>query len=381
MQGIYIEQLEGIKEKSKGANTAISERPIWQNEISFGPELKLKEKQAIFQMLSILLKAGLGIIECLDVLMEQRKDKKVLRILQEIRTDLEGGVPMSECLGKHPKAFSEFEIQSLRMGELTGQMPGILASLAHTYEKRIALKSKISQALAYPLAVIVVSLLVLVFMIAFVVPMFKDIFARFDAELPAITQSILFISEALSDHVGLIVLGIGVLGGIGIWLRKQAQVQKIFTQILLKVPLLGPLILKLQLSRWCYTFAMLLNSSVSADKALALMERMIRFYPLNEALIEIKKDIIDGLALSDACQKHKIFPAYVNQILRVGEKTAKTGEMLENLGNSLEKESEAGLKQLTQFLEPLLIIILGVAVALILIAMYLPMFELSNAIQ
>lgn len=319
-------------------------------------------------------------MDCIEVLLEQLQKKHMREILLSVQKDLSAGIPLSQSFQKHVDIFTPFEIKSIHMAEQTGRMPEILASLAQLFEKRIRLKRKISQALSYPIAVILVAFLVLSFMIAFVVPMFEDIFSRFDSELPPITDAILKLSHAFTTHIGKLLGLVGLMFGLLLYVRKKPLFRKIHSQLLLKAPLLGKLMLKLQLSRFCYTFALLLNSKVNMDKSLGLLEQIIPFYPLQSVMGTIRKDVIGGASLYEAISQHPIFPSFFRQIIKVGEKTARVEQMLENLGKNLEEESEAGISQLTQFLEPVLIIVLGLLVAIILVAMYLPMFELSNAI-
>ena len=301
-------------------------------------------------------------------------------LLEAIFEDLESGESLSESLSHREKHFNAFEIYTIRMGEQTGRMAYVLKSLASLYEKRIKLKRKVMQAFSYPIAVIVIAVLVLSFMIGKVVPMFEDIFSQFDAALPPITQAILDFSAFFRANLQWILLGTIAVIALFFQLRKNKQFRNFRTALMLKTPIFGRVMLKLQLSRLCYTFALLLKSKVKLDQALELLESIISFYPIQKRLPLIRQEVVEGGTLYDAIRKHSIFPPFLIQIIRVGEKTARLDEMLETLAQNLEEESEAGVSQLTQFLEPVLIIVLGMMVALILVAMYLPMFELSGAV-
>ncbi|MEL7531382.1 MAG: type II secretion system F family protein [Bacteroidota bacterium] len=379
MKGIEIPQISTPLSVSTRQKAVPKKDSIWHRDLAFGKAVSLKDKRNLYQMLGTLLSSGLGIMDAMEVLLDQ-VDKKMLRsILDRVKLDLVAGIPLSHALEKESVVFTPFEIHSLKMGEQTGSMPQILEGLGQLFDKRIQLKRKVMQALSYPMAVIIVALLVLGFMIAFVVPMFEDIFSRFDAELPSITQAILKISAIFTQHIGYILLGIGAIS-LGIFhIRKQARVRRLGASLLLKIPLIGKLFLKLQLSRLCYTFAMLLKASVNLDRALELLEPIVSFYPLQKATKQIRSAVIGGSTLYAAVSAHNIFPPFFTQIIKVGEKTAQLDHMLARLGENLEEESESGIAQLTQFLEPMLIIILGLMVAIILVAMYLPMFALSNA--
>ena len=353
---------------------------IWERDISFHSGISLKDRQNFYQLLAILLDAGLNIMDCLEVLIEQASKKRMKQLLLAIQASLTDGFSLSDTFEQQKKNFSLFEIYNVRMGEQTGKMATILADMAHFYEKRIKLKRKVIQALTYPIAVIFIALLVLIFMIAFVVPMFKGIFDRFDADLPPITQFVLALSNGLLAHGWQVLAGIGMGLLLMIQFRKHPKLKHLPSVVLSKIPLLGSLMLKLQLARFCFSFSLLLKSKVNLDKTLLLLEQMTTFYPLKVPLSNIRQQVIEGQSLFETLSPYPIFPAFFKQIIRVGEKTARLDDMLEKLAARLEEESEAGISQLTQLLEPLLIVVLGVIVAVILISMYLPMFELSNAI-
>jgi type IV pilus assembly protein PilC len=378
MKGLKLPQQ--APSRSASAPSSQGQSSIWDRNLRLGPVLRLKDRRDLFQLLGILLGSGLGIIDCLEVLQDQARNPAIRQLLDQIRGQLADGLSLSESLARQAAHFTDFEVYSLRMGEQTGKTPAVLSNLASLYEKRIKLRRKVIQALSYPVAVILIALLVLTFMITFVVPMFQDIFARFDAELPPITRAILRLSDFALAY-GLYALGTGIVAGILAWrMRNHPLARSGSSYLLLRTPFLGQLLLKLHLARMCYTFSSLLAARVNLDRALELLEKLITFYPLQLALVDIRKAVIEGSSLYEALRVHPVFPVFVTQIIKVGEKTAQLDQMIEKLAQSLEEESEAGISQLTQFLEPLLIVILGVMVAVILISMYLPMFELSNAI-
>ncbi|MEM7373242.1 MAG: type II secretion system F family protein [Bacteroidota bacterium] len=380
MAGVNLSELTQVYQPNR-VDKAVSSESIWQKEIRLGPAITLKDRQKIYQMLGTLLGAGLSLLDSLKVLIDQSSKKAVKELLVAIHRGLEDGKSLSQTLAEHPKWVSPFEIQSLHMGEETGKMGEILTNLSELYQKRLLLKRKLTQALSYPIAVIAVAGIVLGFMIGYVVPMFEDIFNRFDAELPKITQTILALSTGFREHAiiwipGLIGIGLGIY-----FLKRDKKAQKVAAKVLLRVPMLGPLYLKLQLSRLFYSFHLLLSARVNLDQSLVLLEPIVNFPPIRQAIGQIRQEVVDGSTLYDAVSQHSIFPAYVRQIVKVGETTASLDQMFLNLAQSLEAESEGGIQTLTQFLEPLLIILLGGMVAVILTAMYLPMFELSNAIN
>lgn len=380
MKTIPLPPISTKSPKAKPHLPADPQASIWNRELRLGPMLSMKDRQLFYQQLAILLDSGLGIIDCLEVMISQYRKKHLKALLQSLIDGLQEGFALSEVFLEKKAFFSEFEVHSLRAGEQSGQMTTVLTSLAEMYEKRIRLKRKLAQAMTYPIAVIGVAGLVLAFMLTFVVPMFEDIFQRFDAELPVLTRWVMAASTALRTH-SLWLLGVSVgLVMLGIKLRKLPRMRQGWSTFLLKIPLLGKAMLKLQLARFCHSFALLLTAKVHLDQALDLMTQLCRFYPLQMATQEIRTAVIEGESLYDAVASQPIFPAFFVQIIRVGEASARLGEMLETMGENLEEESETAVQQLTQLIEPVLIIALGLMVALILGAMYLPMFELGKAV-
>lgn len=366
---------------ASSTGSAAKKTSMWNREIEFSPSFGGKEKQQFFHLLSVLMEAGLSITESLEVIEGQLVKKKSLEIVHALTEQLNNGLALSEAAAAQSKFFSKFEIYSLRMGERAGQMVQVLHDLATFHEKRIRLQRKFTQAMSYPAVVIGIAGGVLFFMINYVVPMFSDIFKRFDAELPKITQLVLALSEFSGQYGWWIILGILALGITGFQLRKRDAVQRIVSLTFSKIPLLGGIILKIQLSRFCYTLALMLRSKVSLDQALELMQEIIQYHPLQKTIPLIRQDIIEGNTLYDALRKHKIFPTVMTQMVKVGERTARLDKMIDNLAKNLEEEGEASITTLTSLLEPVLIVVLGLMVGIILVSMYLPMFELSNAIS
>lgn len=358
----------------------VEKESIWKRDIQLGPAVTLKDRFQLYQLLSILMSAGLTILDCMSVMQEQIKKAKLKRMLADISMHLQDGLSLAESMEQLADYFSPFEIYNIEMGEQTGELVNILKNLAHFYEKRIKLKRKLWQALSYPVSVIFIALLVMVFMINYVVPMFQDVFKRFDADLPPITQFVLDLSHAFQAYAYWAAVGAGGIIFLFYKFRKHTKWRTFIAKLSIKLPIMGPLLLKLQLARFCYSFSLLLRSKINMDQALLLMDRILTFPPLQSALVQIREEVTVGNTLYDAMKVHSLFPTYFLQIIRVGERTAQLGNMLEKLAYSLDEESEAGINQLTQFLEPLLIMILGTMVATILVAMYLPMFELGNAI-
>ncbi len=354
---------------------------IWDYEFKWGPVLSIKERLYFYQQLGSLLDSSLSLREGLEVLQEQSRQKKLLLVLEAVQKGIARGESFSEACRNQQNTFSAFEIQSIHMGEQSGRLSQVLPNIAAFFERKQKLRRKIMQALSYPIAVVIIALLVVAFMLGFVVPMFADIFQRFDAELPALTRAIMQLSNMLSTYFGYIVPVLLTFGGLAFWMSKQSVYRDLAGRISLRLPLLGTLIQKLHLARSSYALAMLLEAQVHLDESLALCAQISTLSPLRQAFERSQASIIAGESFHSSIVDETIFPPVFKQMVKVGEQSAKLAELLDRLAQNMEEESELGLSQLTTFMEPLLIVLIGGLVAIILIAMYLPMFELSSAMS
>ncbi len=352
---------------------------FWQKDLALGPPVKLKEKQAFYQQWALLLASGLALADSLSLLQEQSPRKPWPTVLNKLRQALVEGQELHEAFAAQDRIFGNFELQSIKMAERSGRLPEVLQQLGQFFAQRAQLQRKVWQALTYPIAVVGIASLVLAFMLGFVVPMFADIFARFDAELPAITQWIMGLAAGFRDHGGTILLLTILVLGMILFLRHDPIVQDLKGRLLIQLPGLGALFRKLELARISYSLSLLLEAHVHLDQALQLSAKMATAPPFREALLRVQQRISQGESFSASLQEEALFPSYFRQMIRVGEESARLPEMMDQLARQLETESEATISQFTQFLEPVMIIFLGGIVAIILVAMYLPMFTLSQA--
>ncbi len=383
----YMSQLKIDIQKTVTASpqsgSAKDQTSIWNRDISLGNPFGLKQKKAFYELLTVLLVAGLGIIDALEVVADQQQKGKgkVNDIIHRLIQSLKDGESFSASMTQQAQFFDSFEQNSIRMGEKSGTLNAVLEELAHYYESRLKIRRKLMQVMSYPIVVISMASLVVYFMITQVVPMFQDVFKQFDAELPALTQRILDLSEFIQAY-GLYIMGFLLVLSLGAYrVRNREWFRKYSSMLVLRIPVFGSIIFKVQLSRFALTMGTLLTSRVKLDEALELAERIAKFYPIQSQLPGIRQGIINGETLYAAIRDIPIFPVVLKQMVRVGEKTARLDHMFERLGKSLEQESEIEISNLTHIVEPLLVMILGLIVGTILVAMYLPMFQLTQAIS
>jgi len=365
--------------RAASSRTNSEQSSIWNREIQIGPALPAAVKSEIYQQWGTLLQAGLSMLDSMEILVEGQQKKKAREVLESFRDALSEGGSLSESMGKKQQLFTSFEIATIKTGEQTGKLAEVLLRLGNLYEKRVALRKKVRQALSYPIVVIVLALVVLGFMMAVVVPMFEDVFKRFDRDLPPITQWVLDSSAFVQSSGAWIALVLGVLV-VGIWqLRRLPEVNRALKSITERLPLIGKVLLKLDLARTTYSLGLLLRAKVNLDQALEISAEGADFPRLQQALLRMRQAIIDGKSLTEAANQETVLPLTLRQLIRVGEKTANLPTIIENYAAQAEEEAESRIQVMTQFLEPALIVILGGMVAIILVAMYLPMFSLSQA--
>ncbi|WNJ21622.1 type II secretion system F family protein [Pontibacter sp. G13] len=343
-------------------------------------KLPLKDRQRFYVQLSALLGAGPGLIESLDMIEGQLPRPETRTMVQRMKADLAAGMSLSESMKRAQGMFSDFEISTIQVGEHTGEMGAVLERLGQWFQRQLNLQRTLKQALTYPVAVVGMSVVVLGFMLGVVVPMFKDIFARFDAELPKITQFMLMVSDGLIAYRWVIFIAVFVWV-LGIWKgSQQPAVIRMGQRLLERLPVLGGLYVQLQLTRLSQALGMMLGASMHLDAALVQGAHALSMWRMRDALEMSRQLVIQGMPLHEALARHDVFPPSWIQLVAVGERTASLALMFERMGQQYETETQTLVQQLTQLLEPVLIVMLGSMVAVILVAMYLPMFELSSAI-
>ncbi len=345
----------------------------------FGSSFSLKNKENFYDRLSVLLKAGLDIRNALELLEKGEKKKNIKRIYSGVKEHLIQGHSFSESLGKE-KVFSEYEIHNIRIGEETGRLIAILENMKDYFGKLLKYKRQFIQALSYPVFVILFSLLVVGFLLNFLVPMFEDVYAKFEGGLPAITQFIIDCSDFMANF------GLYILGGFLLfcatvfYFRKTELIRKVSAFLILHLPIFGGIIKRIYLTRLCSSLFMLLSSKVPLVNAVQLVQKMIGFYPIEKSLGAIEGKLVKGATLSDSLHEYSFYPSELTALVKVGEESGKLDEMFKTLTEQYSAETEQRTAVVGSLLEPILIVFLGVIVGFILIAMYLPMFEMSSGL-
>lgn len=347
--------------------------------VLFGERFGNKKKQAFYQELSVLLKAGISFKEGLTLIVDSLKKNADKELIQSILNDVVNGRPFSAAL-LASKAFSEYEFYSLQIGEETGTTAQVCQELGVFYERKNEQKRIIIAALTYPSIVLTTALVVVVFMLSYVVPMFQDIFRHNNVELPMLTKAVVALSSWTKRYGSFgIVLILGLIF-IGRVFKDNLKYRTTLHYSLLKIPVLGTFISKVYLAQFTQAVALLTTAKIPLLNSIQMVKKMIRFVPLQDALDKVEYSILKGNSLSSSLKENPLFDNRIISLVKVAEETNQTEYVFQQLSEQYNQEVVQQSKIMTTVLEPLIILFVGVLVAVLLVAMYLPMFQLSSAI-
>ena len=349
--------------------------------IPIGNGIKHEDLTRFTRMFSSMCSAGLPMLQCLNILEEQCENPALKDVVHKVTQSINGGSSLADALAQHPKVFDSLYCNMVAAGEAGGILEGILARLAETMENSMRLKRKVKKALTYPVMVIIVGIVVVIALMTFVVPTFAEQFAALDAELPAPTQVVMNISDFLLNNGGFLFLGLIALIIAWKMVMKVPAAQFAFDKFMLKVPKIGDLTIKSSTASFSRTLGTLLNAGVSVMDALKVVASTAGNKVVEKAIGRISVGIAGGKSIADPMTEVGIFPPMVIQLTGVGEKTGNLGGMLLKLADFYDEEVDAAVDAVVGMIEPLIIVFLGGAVGGLLIAMYMPMFSMGDAIK
>jgi type IV pilus assembly protein PilC len=364
------------KEK-KTKNTSFSD--LLNRDFSFGKKFNDKKKERLYTELSMLLKAGVDIKTTLEIAFEEQDKKQDRALLEKIKNEVIGGKSLSDAVASAGH-FSEYEFYSLKIGEESGKLADVMENLAGYFSRKIEQKRKLISTFSYPTMVLTMAILAIYFMLNFIVPMFEEVFKRFDGELPALTRLIISMSEWFSAYALLIFLSMLSLSVVLYSQRKQTWYRKLSSTVTLRLPFIGDLTNKIYMARFCHSMHFLIGAKNPLLRSLQLVRKMIGFYPYEEALKTIEDDILHGISLSESMSKFHFFNRKTTYLIKVAEEVNQLELILEQLNKQFTDEVTYRMNTLGSLLEPLLILFIGFFVAVILVAMYLPLFQLSTSV-
>lgn len=358
---------------------------VLQTEIKIpGLSKRVKQKEIVLfsRQFATMVNSGLSLIRALTVLEEQTESDAFREVLSKVRTDVERGTSLSAAMDRHPKIFTDLYVSMIRAGEIGGVLDETLLRLADILEAQLNLRSKVRSAMAYPAVIGFLIVAVTTAMILFVVPVFTDLYSELgDAELPLPTQLLIILSDILKGFWWL-VLG---LTGFGMWgLRRWIATDDgrfAWDKFKLKLPVFGKLVHKTALSRFSRTMAVLSRTGVPILQAIDIVADTSGNRLVARALDEVKDSVRAGESLATPLARHDVFPPMVVQMMTVGEETGELDSMLAKVADYYEREVEDTVSALTSLIEPLLIVVMGVTVGAILIALYLPIFNIAGLVS
>jgi type IV pilus assembly protein PilC len=354
-------------------------KDIFENVSWMQPKVKNKDIVVFTRQFSTMIDAGLPLVQGLTILAEQSENKTFKAILKEITKDVEGGSTLAEAMKKHPKVFDELFVNLVAAGEVGGILDTILRRLADYIEKAEKLKSRIKGAMTYPLVVVAIAIIVISVILIFVIPVFEDMFAGFGAALPAPTQLVVNMSRFVKGNFHFIFIGLA----IGIVALKQyrnsKQGRRSTDALLLKVPIFGELLRKVAVARFTRTLGTMIQSGVPILDSLEIVAKTSGNVILEEIIYEVRGSIAEGQTIAEPLSETDIFPGMVVQMISVGEATGALDTMLGKIADFYDDEVDAAVEALTSMLEPLLMLFLGGSIGGLVIAMYLPIFQMAAA--
>ena len=381
---------ERIAETMDGAVAALRREQILVTQISplkeaapkaakpSGKSVSAKNLAVFTRQFSVMIDAGLPLVQCLEILGTQEEDKNFSSVILATRTDVESGASLADAMKKHPKAFDPLFTNMIAAGEAGGILDTILKRLATYIEKAVKLRGQVKSAMIYPVAVIVIAVLVVGVILWKVIPTFASLFSGLGAELPLPTRIVIAASNGLVRFMPFVLVGIGAAVFAFRAYYNSTNGRRVIDAITLKLPVLGQLMRKIAVARFCRTLSTLLASGVSILEALDITARTAGNAIIEEAITTTRKSIERGETIAAPLKETNVFPSMVVQMISVGEATGALDTMLGKIAEFYEEEVDTAVAGLLTLLEPIMIFFLGVVVGGIVIAMYMPIFDLIS---
>lgn len=370
-----------IRQKTEQVKKTSTEKSILERDIQLFPHrISDKDKELIYRQLNVLQNSGVDILTSFEILFKQIKNKKTKEKLKGVMSLLVKGKSLSSAMEQYSD-FSPYEVFSLKIGEETGRLNLVLEKLTLYFENKIAQRRQVSSALSYPILIVLTSLGAVTFMIFFIIPMFEEVFVRFNNDLPGLTKWVIGVSHAFKSN-GIYILSAFLLLFLLSYLLKSNYKYRYGKEwLFLKVPVIGEIYQHVYLARFCDSMSLLISASVPMMHALDMVKRMIGFIHIERVVDDIKTDLMHGKSLTHAMERHEIYDDQLIALVKVGEEVNQLGSFFQKLADDYTASIKHKTSLLSTFLEPLMIVFLGMVVGLILVAMYLPMFELSSSMD
>ncbi|WP_373742212.1 type II secretion system F family protein [Neisseria sp.] len=363
-------QRRGIKPLRISKAKAVRKKRITQEDIT-----------VFTRQLATMMKAGLPLMQAFEIVARGHSNPSMTQMLMQVRAEVEQGSSMGKAFSAHPKYFDRFYCNLVAAGEAGGVLESLLDKLAVYKEKTQAIKKKVKSALTYPIAIVVVAIVLVFVMMVWVLPSFGQVYESMGAELPGLTQIVMNMSDFIVKYVWVIVIGAALACfGVFQWYKKSPALQKRVDAFLLKLPIFGPIVQKATIARWSRTTATLFAAGVPLVEALDSVAGAAGNILYEEATQDIRSKVTQGLSLSSSMQATDMFPNMVLQMASIGEEAGSLDEMLDKAAEFYEDEVDNAVAQLSSLMEPIIMVVLGSIIGVILVAMYLPLFNLGNVV-
>ena len=334
------------------------------------------KRVAIFtRQFSVMLDAGLPLVQCLEILGEQEENQKFQTVIQQVRSDVESGSSLADAMATHPKAFDRLYVNMVAAGEAGGILDIILQRLATYIEKAVRLKNQVKSALIYPASVIVIAALVVFIILWKVIPVFAALFAGLGSEMPFLTRVVIGASNFIGRFFIPMALVIAAAVVMVIRWHKTHRGARVIDGLMLKIPVIGMLLRKVAVARFCRTLSTLTASGVPILDGLEITAKTSGNAIIEDAVMAVRKAVEEGKTISDPLRETKVFPPMVVQMINVGEQTGALDQMLSKIAEFYEDEVDTAVTGLMKLIEPIMITVLGAIIGTIVTAMYLPLYS------
>ncbi|BCS95074.1 type II secretion system protein F [Desulfoluna limicola] len=364
------------------APTKVKKKPkdILENVAFLQPKVQENDVIVFARQFSTMIDAGLPIIQCLEILLNQQENPTFKKVIKEIKGDVEGGQTFAAALKKHPKLFDDLFVNMVAAGEAGGILDIILRRLSNYMEKMMKLKRQVKGAMTYPVVTLVIALVVVAVILVFVIPTFTEMFSNFNAALPLPTQLVINMSDFVRGNILYIIGGIIIAGIAYKQFGKTVKGRKVLDRTFLKLPVFGMLIRKVAVSKFTRTMGTMLNSGVAILDALDIVAKTAGNVVIEESIYEVRAGISEGRTMADPLIESGIFPSMVCSMIAVGESTGALDTMLEKIADFYDDEVDQAVENLTALIEPFMLVFLGTVIGGLVVSMYLPIFKLASVV-
>ncbi|MBW3647484.1 MAG: type II secretion system F family protein [Actinobacteria bacterium] len=343
-------------------------------------KVKLKDLAIFSRQFATMINSGLSLLRSLSILTEQTESKELGRILGQVRDDIEQGSSLSASMSKHPAVFPPLMVNMTKAGEVGGFLDMVLLQIAENYEAEVKLKGKVKAAMTYPVVVFVIAILAVIGMLLFIVPVFVGLFSGFDAQLPAPTRFLVFLSGLMKFMAPLGAVAMVVFFATWPKVKLKPQVRNVLDPLKLKLPVFGKLFQKIALARFARNLGTMMKSGVPILQSLDIVASTTGNVVLERAIRDVQESVRTGEALAQPLTNHPVFPPMVVQMMAVGEDTGALDTMLHKIAEFYDQEVEATTEALTALIEPIMIVVIGAIIGAMIVALYMPIFTLMNVI-